>query len=102
LQGLTARRVSVLILHHPRKGDPPLGQAARGSGALSGYADILLEMRRVPNAADDDRRRRLYGFSRFPETPRQLVIEWSAACCRGRASRSSLAFTSPRSAFAAR
>jgi hypothetical protein len=78
LQRLTARRLSVLILHHPSKGDPPLGQAARGSGALSGYADILLEMRLCPNAADDERRRRLYAFSRFPETPRHLVIEWSA------------------------
>src|SRR5262249_18484896 len=78
LQRLTARDLSVLILHHPSKGDPPIGQAARGSGALSGYADILLEMRPCPNATADDRRRRLHAFSRYPETPLQRIIEWTA------------------------
>jgi hypothetical protein len=78
LQRLTARRVSVLVLHHPSKGDPPVGQAARGSGALPGSADIVIEMRSFPRAADDDRRRRLWAWSRYPETPRRLVIEWTA------------------------
>jgi hypothetical protein len=78
LQRLTARDLSVFVMHHPRKGDPPVGQAARGSGALSGYADIVIEMRFYPRAADDDRRRRLWACSRYPETPRQLVIEWTA------------------------
>ena len=77
LQRLLARGVSVLILHHPGRQDRPPGQAARGSGALSGSADILIEMRAGPDTADLDRRRRLHAFSRFPETPRQLVIEWT-------------------------
>jgi hypothetical protein len=77
LQWLTALHVSVLVLHHPRKGDPPVGQAARGSGALSGYADILIEMRASRRKAED-RRRRLWAWSRYPETPKQLVIEWTA------------------------
>jgi hypothetical protein len=77
LQRLTSRGMSVLVLHHPSKGEPPIGQAARGSGALSGYADILIEMRTYPKADADDRRRRLWAWSRFPETPRQLVIEWT-------------------------
>src|ERR1700726_2024083 len=72
------RGMCTWILHHPSKGDPPPGQAARGSGALSGYADILLEMRSCPDAEDDDRRRRLLAFSRFPKTPRQRVIELTA------------------------
>jgi hypothetical protein len=78
LQRVTARDVSVLVLHHPSKHFPPLGQAARGSGALSGYADILIEMRSFRKAAEDDRRRRLWAWSRYPDTPRRLVIEWSA------------------------
>jgi hypothetical protein len=78
LQRLTNRGLSVLALHHPSKNDPPLGQAARGSGALSGYVDIILEMRFCPNAPDDDRRRRLYAFSRFDDTPRQRLIELTA------------------------
>jgi hypothetical protein len=75
LQRLTAVGQSVLVLHHPKKGESIPGEAARGSGALAGYADILIEMHRNPRAADDDRRRRLHAFSRFPETPRQRVIE---------------------------
>jgi len=78
LQELTALGVSVLILHHPRKGPRAAGQAARGSGALGASADILLEMDGLSGPFDDDRRRRLAGFSRFPETPRRLVIELSA------------------------
>ena len=78
LQRLTNRGLSVLVMHHPSKDDPPIGQAARGSGALAGYVDILLEMRFCPNAPDDDRRRRLYAFSRFDDTPRQRVIELTA------------------------
>jgi hypothetical protein len=77
LRGLTARRVSVLVMHHPAKGDPPVGQASRGTGALDGTADIVIEMRYFHRAGDADRRRRLWGLSRYPQTPRHLVIEWS-------------------------
>jgi hypothetical protein len=87
LRQLTRRGLSVLVLHHPSKGDPPLGQLARGSGALSAAADILLEMRFYPSAEEDDRRRWLQALSRFPETPRQKVIELTADgtdyVCRG-------------------
>jgi hypothetical protein len=78
LQRLTALGLSVLVLHHPRKGDPTPGEAARGSGALAGFVDILIEMQRFPRSSDDDRRRRLHAFSRFPETSRQRVIELTA------------------------
>jgi hypothetical protein len=77
LQRLTALGVAILIAHHPNKGDPPVGQAARGSGALAGFADILIEMRLLPKAGSADRRRRLWASSRYPETPGELVIEWS-------------------------
>jgi hypothetical protein len=78
LRQLTRRGLSVLVLHHPSKGEPPVGQLARGSGALMADADILLEMRFYPKAADDDRRRWIAALSRFPETPRQKVIELTA------------------------
>jgi hypothetical protein len=78
LRALTRRGLNVLVLHHPGKGEPPVGQLARGSGALAAYADILLEMRFCPKAAEDDRRRWLQARSRFPETPLQKVIEWTA------------------------
>src|SRR5262245_60857608 len=50
---------------------------ARGSGALSGYADVLIEMT-CCSLADGDRRRRLQAWSRHDETPRQQVIELTA------------------------
>ena len=78
LQRLTAAGASVLILHHPRKGATAGGQLARGSGALTGAADILIEMDAIGPATEDDRRRRLWGFSRHPDTPARLVIELSA------------------------
>lgn len=66
--------LSVWLLHHPKKGDPELGQAARGSGALLGRVDISLEMRH-PGGDPFTRRRRLLSWSRFRETPRQMIIE---------------------------
>src|SRR5262249_2477281 len=65
-------------LHHPKKDPAEPGHAARGSGALSGHADILLELRPYPRAGEADRRRRLCGLSRFAETPRQMIIELNA------------------------
>jgi hypothetical protein len=51
LRQLTRRSLAVLALHHSRKGEPPVGQMARGSGALLAAADILLEMRLYPRPA---------------------------------------------------
>jgi hypothetical protein len=77
LQQLTDRGVSVLLEHHPRKGKILVGQAARGSGALGAYADIVIEMGWYGRPNSKDRRRRLQGFSRHEETPRRWVIEWT-------------------------
>jgi hypothetical protein len=78
LRQMTDRQVSVLVLHHPAKTDRGLGLAARGSGAMSGFVDVLIEMRFRRRTADNDRRRRLTAFARYPETPRNLCIEWTA------------------------
>jgi hypothetical protein len=78
LQRLTTRGLSVLIGHHPRKGPVVPGQAARGSGALSASADILLEMQAVCRRNLKDRRRRLRAFSRYAATPPSWVLEWTA------------------------
>jgi hypothetical protein len=78
LRRLTARGLAVLVLHHPRKGEVAPGQAARGSGALAGWADVLLEMRWGGRDVLTDRRRRLEAWSRFEQTPRRLLIELNA------------------------
>ena len=78
LQGLTAAGMSVLLPHHPRKGKTVPGQAARGSGALPSFVDIIIEMGYYNEPDDLDRRRRLLAFSRHEETPRHLLIELQA------------------------
>jgi hypothetical protein len=78
LQLLTSAGVAVLLLHHPRKQASADGQWARGSGALTGHVDIVIEMRYFSPASSDDRRRTLLAYSRYGETPRRRVIELSS------------------------
>jgi AAA domain-containing protein len=75
LRSLTQRGLSTLLTHHPAKGEPLAGQAARGTGALASFTDINLEMSWYQKNELGDRRRRILSQSRFEETPRQLVIE---------------------------
>jgi hypothetical protein len=74
LTRLTDLGIAVLLLHHPGKGKPLPGQAARGSGALPGFADILVEMSWC-STDSNDRRRKLLAFSRYESTPGQCIIE---------------------------
>jgi len=78
LQRLASAGMSVLLPHHPRKGKTLAGQAARGSGALAGFVDVIIEMGYSSHPDDLDRRRRLVAFSRHDQTPRHLLIELQA------------------------
>ncbi|HKB04039.1 MAG TPA: AAA family ATPase [Gemmataceae bacterium] len=77
LNGLTRNGLAVLLVHHLGKADQPEGKAARGSTALAGGVDVLLEFRRY--RADDraDRRRVLTGLGRFEEVPEEIVVQLS-------------------------
>ncbi|MFH1419291.1 MAG: hypothetical protein ABII12_13530, partial [Planctomycetota bacterium] len=75
----TEAGAGVLLSHHPRKGDGGEAQAARGSGALPGFVDIILELRRFDASRREDRRRTLTAYSRFDETPDELVMELTNA-----------------------
>ena len=77
LRRLTERGISVLISHHPKKGPTLPGQAARGSGALLAFVDIIVEMQPLSHHPHD-RRRHLRSFSRHSATPPRLIIEWTA------------------------
>ncbi len=72
---LLTERAGVAIIHHLRKGDGNEATASRGSGALPGYVDTILELRRHNPTDRNDRRRVLSGWGRFDETPEELVIE---------------------------
>jgi hypothetical protein len=78
LEQLTAAGVAVLLLHHPRKGAVYAGQSARGSGALTAYADIVLELTCLARSRREDRRRLLSAWSRHDDTPPELMLELSA------------------------
>jgi AAA domain len=73
LAAFTRQGSAVLLLHHPRKSDGSEGRAARGSGALPGFVDIVLEMRRE-DRDPQNRIRVLTGLSRFAETPLALCL----------------------------
>jgi hypothetical protein len=75
LRRLTNQGLATLLCHHPSKGHCTPGQAARGSGALPAFADILLELHPFVIGVPADRRRLLFGFSRHEETPPGLLIE---------------------------
>lgn len=75
LQALANQGPAVWLLHHPAKDKRPDGLNARGAGALSGFADIVMEMTCVRRARSRDRRRRICAYSRYTETRRHLVIE---------------------------
>ncbi len=75
LHAISEAGAAVLLSHHPRKGDGNEGQASRGSGALPGFVDIIVEMRRSSSTDRTSRQRVLTAYSRYDETPSELVIE---------------------------
>lgn len=75
LHRITEAGAAVLLVHHPRKSEGDQGQASRGSGALPGFVDIIIELRRFDPQRREDRRRVLTTYSRFDETPGKVVIE---------------------------
>src|SRR5262245_15926617 len=78
LQALANQGPAVWLLHHPAKGNRADGLTSRGSSALSGFADIVMERSCYRRARSLDRRRRICAYSRYVETPRHLVIELNA------------------------
>jgi AAA domain len=73
LAALANQGVAVILIHHLRKADGEEGTQARGSGALAAAVDIVAELRR--ESESHPKRRVLTCFSRFDETPENLVIE---------------------------
>ncbi len=65
---------AVLLVRHPRKSDGPEATAGRGSGAVAGFVDIIVEFRRYQAEDPHDRRRVFTVYSR--EEPFELVAEF--------------------------
>lgn len=75
IRDLTNAGAAVLLICHPRKGDGSQGTATRGSGALPGFVDVILEMRRDAPDDPNDRKRVLKAYGRYEATPAEQVIE---------------------------
>ena len=54
---------AILLVHHLGKNDRGEGAASRGSGALPGFVDVIVEMRRFEADDRNDRKRVLAGWS---------------------------------------
>lgn len=78
LRNIAEAGASVLLVHHPGKAETSEGRSSRGSGALPGFVDVILELRRYAPNDPEDTRRMLAGLSRFDETPREVVLELTA------------------------
>lgn len=74
---LTDAGMGIEIVHHFGKNDQGEGKAARGSSALAGAVDILLEFRRYKPDDRIDRRRVLNGLGRFDCIPDEIVVALS-------------------------
>lgn len=75
-----AQGYSVVLVHHMNKTDGDSGNSSRGSTALPGAVDIIVEVRPFGGgSADDDRRsttkRAIRGRSRYEETPDEIVVD---------------------------
>jgi hypothetical protein len=66
---------ALMLVHHPRKSDGQEATASRGSGALTAFVDIILELRRFKAENANDKRRTLTGYGRYDETPAETVVE---------------------------
>lgn len=75
LRDISQSGAGVLLVHHPRKSDGTEGTATRGSGALPGFVDILVELRRHSPEDSSDTRRTLKAMGRFESIPPEQVIE---------------------------
>jgi hypothetical protein len=76
LRGITRTTgAGLLITHHLKKADGMEGTGLRGSSAIGGFVDALVELRRLCPHLPNDRRRRLTVLGRWPETPPELTIQ---------------------------
>lgn len=72
---LTKVGAGILLIHHLRKSGGGEYTASRGSGALSAFPDILVELTRFDASDPKSRKRTLKAKGRYEETPDELVIE---------------------------
>lgn len=66
---------ALLLVHHLKKGDGAEATGSRGSGALPGFVDTIMELRRHDAQDRHSRKRVIAGYGRDEETPAEIVVE---------------------------
>ncbi len=74
LQNAAHEGMAVIVCRHERKGGGEVGESGRGSSAISGDVDVILQLRR-PEGNQPKNRRVIETLSRYTETPEKVVIE---------------------------
>lgn len=74
LQDAAHAGMSVLVCRHERKGGGDVGESGRGTSAISGDVDVILQLRR-PEGNQPKTRRVIESLSRYTETPEKVVVE---------------------------
>jgi hypothetical protein len=74
LHAISETGAGVLLVHHPNKSDATEGRASRGSGALTAFVDVILEFRRY-DPEHESSKRTLRGYSRYDDTPSEVIVE---------------------------
>jgi hypothetical protein len=77
LRRLAANGRTVLCIHHVRKSGGDHGTASRGSGAIAGFFDVMLELG-YATGDPDGRRRKLVAKGRLDGIPPETLVEMSA------------------------
>ncbi len=67
--------LAVLLIAHQRKGGGEHGEAIRGSSALAGAVDVVVELERLKG--EHRSARIVRSVSRFPSTPDELVLRFT-------------------------
>lgn len=75
MRDISEAGAALLLVHHPRKGDSGLQTASRGSGAIPSFADILVDLGKLPSDGEKSKRRLLKALGRFGCEPAEQVIE---------------------------
>lgn len=76
LNYLLEQNIAILLVHHFRKSGGDEGTASRGSGQLGAAVDIMVEFSRLNSADPNGTQRVLRSYSRFEETPKEVVIDY--------------------------
>lgn len=74
LQNAAHDGMAVLVCRHERKTGGEVGESGRGSSAISGDVDVILQLRR-PEGNQPANRRVIESLSRYSETPEKIVVE---------------------------